>query len=378
MVAGLMRRLSVSGFVVAGALGAALGVGPRPAEADIIIGLGAPMTGDNATVGSEMRIGAEAAIEQINSQGGVLGEKLSLLVEDDACDPRLAVKVATKLILEKVDFLIGHYCSTVTLPASSIYADNGTLEIVPASTPVITEQGFDGLFRIVPRNDRESKVLADFIAAHYAGKRVALIADHSISAVSLAAGLRRQLQRDGKVAVPLDQSVDAGTKDFSALLSAFKSAAIDVVAYVGYPTEAGLIVNQSAAAGLKLDFVSTNNMQNNRLWDIAGKNAEGFTFAGLPAAEQMSTAHEAVEELKSKGKRVDGYTLYSYASVQLYATAIGRAQSIHTDAVAKQLRKGDIPTVLGDVSFDAKGDNLLPGWRMYRFTNGTYVSYPAE
>jgi branched-chain amino acid transport system substrate-binding protein len=376
VVAGLMQWLPVFGFVVVGTLG----VGLRPAEADIVIGLGAPMTGDNATVGNEMRIGAEAAIDRINSQGGVLGEKLSLLVEDDACDPKLAVKVANKLILEKVDFLIGHYCSTVTLPASSIYADNGTLEIVPASTPVITEQGFDGLFRIVPRNDRESPVLADFIAAHYAGKRVALIADHSISAVSLAAGLRRQLQRDGKVVVPLDQSVDAGTKDFSALLAAFKSAAIDVVAYVGYPTEAGLIVNQCAAAGLKLDFVSTNNMQNNRLWDIAGKNAEGFVFAGLPAAELMSTAQDAVEQLKDKGKRVEGYTLYSYASVQLYATAIARAQSTHTDAVAKQLRKGNIPTVLGDVSFDAKGDNLLPGWRMYRFTNGTYVSYagPGE
>jgi branched-chain amino acid transport system substrate-binding protein len=358
----------------------ALGLGPLPAAADIVIGLGAPMTGDNFTIGNEMRTGAQAAIERINAQGGVLGQKLSLLVEDDACDTRQAVNVAKKLIAEKIDFLIGHYCSNVTLPASSMYADNGTLEITPSSAPVITEQGFDGLFRIVPRNDREAKVLADFLAEHYPGKRVALVSDRSVTAVALAAELRRLLKEDGKVAVPLDSLIDAGTKDFSALLAAFKSATVDVVTYVGYPTEIGLILNQAKAAGLKLDFVANNNVQNNRLWDIAGKNSDGLSFAGLPVAEWMPTARTAVEELKAKGKKVDGYTLYTYASVELYATAIQRAQSIHADLVDRELRKGKFPTVLGELSFDAKGDTFQLSWSMYRFANGAYFSYtdPGE
>ena len=58
------------------------------------------MTGDNATIGNQMRTGVEAAIEDINAHGGVLGEKLTLVVEDDACNAKLAVPVANKLIAE--------------------------------------------------------------------------------------------------------------------------------------------------------------------------------------------------------------------------------------------------------------------------------------
>ena len=352
--------------------------GASPAEADIIIGLGGPMTGDNATIGNQMRTGVEAAIEDINAHGGVLGEKLTLVVEDDACNAKLAVPVANKLIAEKVDFLVGHFCSAVTVPASSIYADNGTVEITLSSNPRITEQGFDGLFRIAGRDDRQGKVLADFIAMHHAGQKLALVADRSAYAVGLAAQLRGFLKAQGKAPIVLDQSVDAGAKDFSALVSGFKTASAEVVVYIGYPTEAGLIMQQAGEAGLKAQYISTNNMSNHRVWDIAGKYAEGMAFTFLPAAELLPTAQEVVERMKAKGRRVDGYTLYSYASVQLFAAAMIRGKSTHTDIVADELQKGKIPTVLGEVSFDEKGDNTLPSWRVYRWSDGAYAYYPGE
>ncbi len=349
-----------------------------PAEADIIIGLGGPMTGDNATIGNQMRTGVEAAVEDINARGGVLGDKLTLVVEDDACNAKLAVPVANKLIAEKVDFLVGHFCSAVTVPASSIYADNGTVEITLSSNPRITEQGFDGLFRIAGRDDRQGKVLADFIAMHHAGQRLALVADRSAYAIGLAAQLRGFLKTQGKAPIVLDQSIDAGTKDFSALISGFKTAGAEIVVYVGYPTEAGLIMQQAGEAGLKLQYISTNNMSNHRVWDIAGKYAEGMAFTFLPSAELLPHAQDVVERMKAKGRRVDGYTLYSYASVQLFAAAMIRGKSTRTDIVADELQKGKIPTVLGEVSFDEKGDNTLPSWRVYRWSEGSYAYYPGE
>jgi branched-chain amino acid transport system substrate-binding protein len=363
------------------ALGLAVLVGfgqAGPAAADIVIGLAGPMTGDNATIGNQMRTGAETAIDDVNTRGGVLGQKLSLIVEDDGCDAKQAVPVANKLIAEKVDFLVGHFCSAVTVPASSIYADNGTVEITLSSNPRITEQGFDGLFRIAGRDDRQSKVLADFIAMHHGGQRLALVADRSAYAVGLAAGLRNLLKQQGKAVIALDQSVDAGTKDFAALISAFTGNKVEVVVYIGYPTEAGLIMKQSADAGVKVDYVSTNNMSNHRVWDLAGKAAEGMAFTFLPAADLLPTSQDVVERLKAKGKKADGYTLYTYASVQLFAAALARADSTHTDAVAGELQKGKIPTVLGEVSFDEKGDNLLPSWRVYRWNDGAYAYYPGE
>ena len=349
-----------------------------PARADILVGLAGPMTGDNASFGAQLRTGAEAAVEDVNSHGGVLGEKLQLIVEDDGCNAKMAVPVATKLIAEKVDFLVGHWCSAVTLPASSIYADNGTVEITLSSNPRITEQGFDGLFRISGRDDRQGKVLADFIAMHHAGKKIALVGERSNYAIGLCAQLRGFLKQQGKVSIVVDQSIDAGSKDFSALISSFKSAGVDLVVYIGYPPEAGLIINQSVDAGLKAQFMSANNMSNHRIWDIAGKNAEGLAFTFLPAADLLPTSQDVVERLKAKGKKADGYTLYSYAAVQLFAAALARGGSTHTDVVAGELQKGKIPTVLGEVSFDEKGDNTLPSWRIYRWTDGAYSYYPGE
>jgi branched-chain amino acid transport system substrate-binding protein len=360
------------------AVGTAFIVAERSAAADIIIGLGGPMTGDNATIGNQMRTGVEAAIEDINSHGGVLGDKLTLVVEDDACNAKLAVPVANKLIAEKVDFLVGHFCSAVTVPASSIYADNGTVEITLSSNPRITEQGFDGLFRIAGRDDRQAKVLANFIAMHHAGQKLALLADRSAYAIGLAAQLRSLLKEQGKASIVLDQSIDAGTKEFSALVSGLKAASAEVVVYIGYPTEAGLIMQQAGEAGLKAQYISTNNMSNHRVWDIAGKYAEGMAFTFLPTAELLPSAQEVVDRMKAKGRRVDGYTLYSYASVQLFAAAMIRGKSTHTDVVADELQKGKIPTVLGDVSFDEKGDNTLPSWRVYRWSDGAYAYYPGE
>jgi branched-chain amino acid transport system substrate-binding protein len=375
-----MRTLKLSFLVLHLLVSAAAGLGATVsfARADIIVGLAGPMTGDNATIGNQMRTGAEAAIADLNARGGVLGEKLTLVIEDDACNAKLAVPVANKMIAEKVDFLVGHFCSAVTVPASSIYADNGTVEITLSSNPRITEQGFDGLFRIAGRDDRQGKVLAEFIAKHYAGQRAALVADRSAYAIGLAAKLRDLLREQGKVALVLDQSIDAGTKDFGPLVSGLKNAGADLVIYIGYPTEAGLIMVQASAAGLHPQYISTNNMSNHRVWDIAGKSAEGLAFTFLPAAELLPTAQDVVDRLKGAGKKADGYTLYTYASVQLFAAAMIRAKSTQTDAVATELQRGGIPTVLGEVSFDDKGDNLLPSWRVYRWNDGGYAYYPGE
>jgi branched-chain amino acid transport system substrate-binding protein len=351
---------------------------PSPvAAADIVIGLAGPMTGGNATIGAQMRAGAVAAVDEINSHGGVLGQRLALTIEDDGCDQRQAVPIANKLVAQSVDFVIGHFCSAVTLPASSIYADAGTLQITLSSGTRITEQGFDGLFRIAGRDDRQGKVMADYVAKHHPGKRLALIADHSVYADGLA-GVVRNLLIQSKADLVLDQSVDIGDVDFSGLVAAATAANVEVVVYVGYPSEAGLLMAQAAEAGFHPQYVSTNTMSSRRIWDVAGAAAEGMIFTFLPAAELMPAAKDVVGKLQAKGLPVEGYTLYTYAAVQLYAAAIGRAGSTHTDTVAIQLQKGWIPTVLGDVSFDSTGDNLLPSWRLYRWHGGSYSYFQDD
>jgi len=348
------------------------------ARADITIDMIATMTGDNATSGAQLQVGAEAAVAEINGRGGVLGQKLALTIVDDGCEARRAIGIANKVITDNVSFVLGPWCSQVALPASSILAENGTIEMVLASIDQVTEQGFDGLFKLNGRNDRQSRLLADFVVKHHAGKRVALVADRSAYSISLMAALRTYLKEAGGITIVLDQSIDAGTKDFGPLISGFKNIAADVVVYIGFPTDLGLLMGQTDAAGVKIPFASTNTMASKKIWDTAGKAATGMAFSCKLAVEQLPTAQDVVGGLKAKGKDASGFTLYAYVGVQLLTEAIDRAKSTHPEAVANELQSGTFKTAMGDLSFDEKGDLVQPIWRMCRWGEGSYGYYPGE
>ena len=116
------------------ALGASAFLAGTAAAQDIAVGIAGPMTGQYAAFGTQFKNGAELAVADINAAGGVLGKKLKLEVGDDACDPKQARAVAEKLASMKLPVVIGHFCSSSSIPASEPYAESNVLQISPAST----------------------------------------------------------------------------------------------------------------------------------------------------------------------------------------------------------------------------------------------------
>jgi branched-chain amino acid transport system substrate-binding protein len=121
-----------SGPVFALALGLALV--PGGALADVKVAVGGPMTGGSAAFGAQLKQGVEQAVEDINAQGGILGQKLVLSVGDDRADPKEGVSAANKFAADGVKYVIGHFNSGVTIPASDVYMENGMMVITPAAT----------------------------------------------------------------------------------------------------------------------------------------------------------------------------------------------------------------------------------------------------
>src|SRR5450432_1602125 len=125
-------------FGLASGLAMALASG---AQAQIKIAVGGPITGGSAAFGAQIKNGVEQAVEDINAAGGILGQKLVLSVGDDRADPKEGVSVANKFAAEGVKFVIGHFNSGVTIPASDVYQENGMLVITPAATnPRVTDR----------------------------------------------------------------------------------------------------------------------------------------------------------------------------------------------------------------------------------------------
>src|ERR1700729_1748202 len=129
------------------------------ATAQVKFGVGGPITGANAATGAQMKNGVDQAATDINAGGGILGQKIAVEYGDDVSDPKQGVSVANGFAGDGIKFVIGHYNSGVTIPASEVYQENGILEITPASTnPTVTERGMWNIFRTCGRDDQQGKV----------------------------------------------------------------------------------------------------------------------------------------------------------------------------------------------------------------------------
>ena len=352
----------------------ALGMGlSGVAQADITIASAGPITGQYATFGEQLKAGAEQAIADINAAGGVLGQKLVLEIGDDACDPKQAVAVAEQLASKGAVFVSGHFCSGSSIPASSVYADAGIVQISPASTnPDFTDKRpGPGVYRVCGRDDQQGQIAGPFLYEHFKGKNIAIIDDKSAYGKGLADQTRKYFNEAGGKEV-LNESYNAGEKDYTALVSKLKQAAVDVLYVGGYHTEAGLIARQMRDQGMNTVLVSGDALLTQEYWQITGDAGEGTLMTFSPDPRKDPANAELVQKFRDQGIEPEGYVLYSYASIQAWAQAVEAAQSTDFDKVVEQLNSGTFKTVLGELNFDDKGDVTLPGYVFYEWKNGNY------
>lgn len=342
-----------------------------PAHADITLGLAAPLTGAYATLGEQMRFGAEQAIADINTAGGVNGQKLVLREEDDACDPKQAVTVANKLVNRGVKFVVGHGCSGASIPAAKIYNEENILMITPVSTnPVLTEAGYANVFRTCGRNDQEGAAQAQYMLKHLRDKKIAIVNDKSAVGLDLAEQVKKNLNSGGVNEIMFD-SYTAGEKDYSALITLLKQRGVQVLVIGGYHVESGLITRQIKQQNLDIQVIGSDALATPEFWSITGSAGEGVLISYPSDPRKLPGAKTITDSLIKRGHQPDGYEFYAYAAVQVLAEGIKRV-GIDTIKVAAALRQTPVDTAIGKLAFDTKGDVVGSQYAMYRWHDGKY------
>ncbi|ROR32851.1 branched-chain amino acid ABC transporter substrate-binding protein [Inmirania thermothiophila] len=360
-----MKKIALLSGVAAMAFGLA-------AHAEIKIATVGPMTGQYASFGEQMRRGAEMAVADINAKGGVLGQKLELIIGDDACDPKQAVAVANQLVNKGVVFVAGHFCSGSSIPASEVYAEEGILMISPASTnPKLTDRGLPNVFRVCGRDDQQGIVAGNYIADHFADRKIAILHDKTAYGKGLADETRKQLHKRG-IREAMYEPYTAGEKDYSALVSKMKDEGIGLIYIGGYHTEAGLIIRQARQQGLDAVLMSGDALVTDEYWAITGKAGEGTLMTFSPDPAKNPEARPVVEKFLAAGYKPEGYTLYTYGAIQVFAQAAEKAGTTDPMKLAKVLKSSQFDTVLGRIGFDAKGDVTAPGYVVYEWKDGKY------
>jgi branched-chain amino acid transport system substrate-binding protein len=343
-----------------------------PAAADIAVGAAGPMTGQYASFGEQMKRGAEMAVADLNAKGGVLGQKLKLVVGDDACDPNQAVAVANKMADDKVALVAGHFCSGASIRAAKVYAAENVVQISPASTtPEYTDKGGPNVFRVCGRDDQQGVIAGNFLADRFAGKKVAFLHDKTPYGKGLADETLSQFRKRG-MSEAMYEAYTPGEKRYAALVARLKAAANDVVYIGGYHAEVGLIVRQAHEEGYRPQFVSGDALASKEFAAIAGKAGDGLLFSFSPDPRKNPAAAPLVKRFRDSGYDPEGYTLYTYAAVEVWAQAAEKARSVDARRVSEALRANGFDTVLGRIGFDRKGDVNAPGYVFYEWKGANY------
>ncbi|HEX2843176.1 branched-chain amino acid ABC transporter substrate-binding protein [Hyphomicrobium sp.] len=351
---------------LAAALFATLALASCGGEQKLKIGVAGPITGKDAVFGAQLKHGAEQAVEDINAAGGLNGQKIELVVGDDAADPKQGRSVANMFVSEGVSFVIGHFNSGVSEPASDVYSENGILMITPGSTnPKITERSLKAVFRTCGRDDQQGKVAGEYIAQHFKDKKVAIAHDKTTYGKGLADETKKTMNGLGVTEV-LYEGVNTGERDFSALVSKIKASGADIVYWGGVHTEGGAILRQMRAAGVNATMMGGDGIATDEFAALAGPGTEGTLMTFGPDPQKRPEAQAVLEKFKARNFKPEAYTLYSYASVQVIAEAAKAINSVDPAKIAEELHKGKTyKTVIGDLAFDAKGDVTRIDYVMY-------------
>jgi branched-chain amino acid transport system substrate-binding protein len=375
-----MRKYALP-LIAAAALAASISVPAAHADS-LNVATAGPMTGEYAAFGEQMKRGAEKAVSDINAHGGVMGKSLSLSVGDDACDPKQAVAVANDFVSKGIIFVAGHFCSGSSIPASSVYHDQGILQMTPASTnPKLTDdaatKGWDTVFRTCGRDDQQGTFAGGWLADHFKGKNIAVIDDKSTYGKGLADLTRAAMNKAGLKEV-LDDEITAGEKDYSALVSKLKAANVDAIYFGGYHPEAALIVKQSREQGLNAQLLSGDSLNTQEFATLAGPASDGVMFTNAAEARNLPSAAAVVAEFRKDGFEPEGYTLSTYAAIQVWAMAVAKAGSTDSEKVAAALRSQSWDSIIGKLSFDPKGDLTSSTYVWYVFKGGNYSEAPMN
>ncbi len=242
----------------------------------IKIGVSGPLTGELASWGVNLSAGVELARNEINNAGGINGQMIELVIENDKCEPTTAVNAFNKLInIDKVVSIIGPICSSAGGSALPVAQQNNVpVIIVSASAPHLTKIG-DHIFRIYPSDAFQGKVGAEFMFNILNKKKVAVIYVNNDWGVGIKDVFINDFKNLGGEVVSED-SVLQDAKDIRTQLTKAKNSSAEALYFPAYPANAIGGLKQAKELGLKIPIVGGDAFDGEEV--VKSPSSEGLIY----------------------------------------------------------------------------------------------------
>jgi branched-chain amino acid transport system substrate-binding protein len=294
--------------------GAASGTSPRPG----VIAVEGPMSGPQSATGIDMAHGAQLAVDQINSTGGVDGVKLTLLREDDSATAPGGLRAAGKAIAAHAFGIVGPFNSSVGIANLPLYKRAG-LPVVRLTSSVKTE-GFGATTQ--PMDSQVAPVEVQEITQVLGAKRPAILFDSSTYTAGIAAQVAAGLTKAGDPPVGIVK-VNSSQTTFGPALRKLAGSRPDLLYIAAYGTQAGRVALAASNMSLGTCFVDLaaqgSDFVSAATTTVAGKCVN----SGVPSAPQFAGAGQYVSDYRAMFNADPGtWGTFTYDSVEILAQAI--------------------------------------------------------
>jgi branched-chain amino acid transport system substrate-binding protein len=335
---------------------ALLGSGIQTVFAQIKIGAVTCLTGELSTFGVSSKQGADLAVGEINSAGGVLGQTIDLIVEDNGSKAGETATILRKFISQdKVTAILGDLTSSATMEGAPIAQQAKIPMLTPSATNVAITKVGDYIFRSCFVDPFTGRIMAKFALDQLKAKQAIVITDVKQDySVGLTDAIRQYFVANG-ARISGELSYSSGDTNFRTQLTEARMAHPDVIFLPGYYTEAALILRQAKQLGINCPFVGGEGWDSPVLIQVAGKSADGNYYTDHFSAEDPDPrVQRFVQDYRAKyGSIPDALAALWYDGARLMAQALQRAGSTDPTKVRDALAETrGFAGVTGRISID--------------------------
>ena len=352
-------------------------------EQVVKIGHSGPLSGPNAFAGKDNENGVRLAVEELNAKKISVGGKtlkFELQSEDDQCDAKTGVSVAQKFVDGGVKFVMGPYCSGVTIPASRVYSNGGAMVSTVGTNPKVTQSGYKNLYRIIASDTQIGSNMAIYAAKVMKVKNVAVIDDRTAFGQGVAEEFTKEAKKQGLNVVGQEFTTDKSV-DFLSILTSLKAKQPEAIFFGGYAPQAAPMARQMKQLGISAKLLGGDTLCSPEVAKLAGDAVNDFVYCAY--AGMLMDANDTTKAFQDKfknrfGQNPDVYGPAYYDQVMFIGEAMQKSGSIDPAKVGDWMRKNPYKGVLGEYGYDDKGNRLKAPTVVNTFKNGKPMALSSQ
>jgi branched-chain amino acid transport system substrate-binding protein len=340
------------------------------------LGIAGVYSGELSSYGISALRGVQMALERIHAQEVILNRPVKIMIEDDLCKPKEASIVASKLVAEGVQAVIGHICSGATVAALEIYREANVIVISPSATnPTLTQSGYyPNFFRTIAPDDRQARAQVDFTLRKLNRRKIAVLHDKGVYGKGLAEYVKTFVENSKEGSVVMYEGIPSTTVDYALLAQKIKRSQADAVIYGGYHPAAVRVLTEMRKKKIEIAFIGGDGIKDDTFIATAGTYADGVYATAPTDTSRLPMAIDAAKAYEREyGERPGAFFFPGYAAALALVNAIKKAGTTDYYAVSKALRTEPVETPIGDLIFDEKGDAVGIGFSVYQVRKGIFV-----